>query len=244
MKKILIIIMTLITVVNLVACGKTSSKQTAMIEQNSKKWEQQIEDMQTISYNGQDQMFSPGFIAQSMGQLQKVNPYVVRGTVYELSKMDNPDNVAFTKVKFHVDEVISGEKNLKNQTIYLAMQSGITTTNKWYHNQNQTREADHEIFVKYGEFSLPKIGSQMIIGLRPTNKKEPTKYIKAMKMSNFDFEKSYDIGMPEYNTWIKNPGDQQFHSNNPKAEQKLKTNSKMKQGIDNLTKELNQKYNK
>lgn len=243
MKKILLIMMTFIATVSLVGCGTTNNQQSAEIKQNDQKWQNQIKDMQTVNYSGKN-IYSPGFIAQSQDQLEMANPIVVKGTVQNLTKMTNPDNVAFTKVKFHVDEVISGESNIKNHSIYLAMQSGITTTNKWYHNQNQTREADHEIFVKYREFPLPKIGAQMIVGLRPTDKSEATKYVEAMKLNKFDFDKSYNIGMPEYNTWIKNPGDKEYHLNNPQADKKFKEGSKMKQGLDKLTKELNQKYNK
>lgn len=244
MKKTLMILMALVLLLPLSACGNKIKKdnQSAIMEINSESWKKQVKDIPIIQYSGFTE--SPGLIAQSMEQLKDgENKTVIKGTVYDLAKLNNLDNRVYTRVKVHVDKVISGDKTLINKSINLAMTGGITTTNSWYRNKNQTRETNHEIQVAYQEFPLPKIGGQLIVGLIPTNESEPTDYIRTMKKNNFNFKKTYDIEMPQFNTWIKNPGEREYHLNNPKADRRLAANPKMKQGIEKITLELNQKYN-
>lgn len=233
MKKVLIILLALI-ILPLSACTQKKAaiendQQVTTVKKNKISWKKQTNDLPIIKYNGSIE--NQKSIANSMENLTKNNQYVVKGTVYKLSRLDNIDNQAFTKVEFHVDEVIHGTKTLKNQNINLAMSGGITTSNSWYKNKNQTREADHDILVQYRSCPLPKIGAEMIIGLNPTNVKESTNYMKTLKKNDFDLKKTFKIGMPEYNIWIKNPQDNKFHLNNPRVDSKL-------------TKQINQNYNK
>lgn len=245
MKKTLVILLVAGLVLPLSACGAkqklTTIQNTEEIQMNKTDWQKNINDLPIVESSRFIE--SPGFIAHSMSQLKQANESVIKGTVHNLVKLDNRHNHAYTKVVFHVDEVISGDKMLQDKTINLAMHGGVTTSNSWYHNQNQTREADHDIMVKYDGSPLPQIGAQMIMGIDQTDKKEPTEYVKTLKMNHFDFKKTYNIGMPLFNTWIKNPGDKEYHLNNPGANKKLADNPSMKQGMDKLTAELNKQYN-
>lgn len=247
MRKTLLILMTIGLILPLTACtNKQSSTQAdqaiTTIQKNSHAWQQKTKDLPVVKYDEFTE--SPGFIAKSMDYLTQTNKHVVKGTVYNLTQLDNVNNRAYTKVTLHVDEVINGSKKLHGQNINLVMYGGITNTNSWYKNKNQTREADHDILVQYTEFPLPAVGSEMIIGISPSNSDEPTDYMKTIKQNKLDLKNTYDIGMPEYNIWIKNAKDKEFHLNNPLAAKKLSGNSEMKKGVDQLTKELNQKYNK
>lgn len=241
MKKTLIILLAACLVLPLSACGAkekvTTIQNTEEIQMNKIDWQKNVNDLPIVEFSGYTE--SPGFIAHSMSQLKQANKAVVKGTVYNLVKMDSPHNRAYTKVIFHIDEVISGDKSLQDKTINLAMHGGVTTSNSWYFNKNQTREANHDIMVQYKESPPPQIGAQMIIGINPTDKKAPTEYVKALKKNHFDFNKTYDIGMPLFNTWIKNPDAKKYILNNPEADKKLADDSAMKQGMDKLTAELN-----
>lgn len=239
MKKILIALMALIFILPLAACGNTS--EDAAIKENASKWNKTVSELEVVKTDkiGNNR----GYIAQTMKQLKKVNKSVIQGTVYDMSKMNNLDNGAYTKVIVYVDKVISGKKSLQGKKIVLVMNGGITTTNRWYKNQNQTREADHDIWVQYNEAPLPKVGSKIIGGITPIGKTEPTVYMKTIKKNNLANTNTYDLDMPAFNFWIKDSKDKQYHLNNPKATKELKVNPEMAKSIKNLTDELNQKYN-
>lgn len=239
MKKILIALIALIFILPLAACGNMS--EDAAIKGNTSKWNKAISDLEVVKTDkyGNDR----GYIARTMKELKKVNESVIQGTVYDMSKMDNLNNGAYTKVTVHVDKVISGKKSLQGKKIVLVMNGGITTTNSWYKSQNQTRETNHDILVQYNEAPLPTVGSKIIGGITTIEKTEPTIYMKTIKKNNLANTNTYNLGMPAFNYWIKDSKDKQYHLNNPKAEAELKASPKMAKSIKNLTDELNQKYN-
>jgi len=255
MKKTLIVLMTLIFVLPLSACSVSGlmhsigsdlvdkdTDQVAIIKKNSQVWEKEIAGMQVVESDEHGD--SRGRIASSMTELKKSSKSVIQGTIINFEKMNNPKNVAYTKATIHIDDVISGDKQLKGQNIQMALNSGITSTTKWFADKNQTREVAHDILVQYDEFPLPKIGTKIIVGIDPAAKDEPSPYNMALKRSKFDYQKSYVAIMPEYNLWIKKSSDRKYHLNNPKVAEKLKSNVKMKQGLTKLTETINQKYNK
>lgn len=239
MKKTLIALIALIFVLPLAACSNTS-KDTA-IKENTSRWHKTISGLEVVKTDkyGNDR----GYIARTMKELKKVNESVIQGTVYDMSKIDNFNNGAYTKVTVYVDKVISGKKSLQGKKIVLVMNGGITTTNSWYKNQNQTRETNHDILVQYNEAPLPKVGSKIIGGITTIEKTEPTIYMKTIKKNNLANTNTYDLDMPAFNFWIKDSKDKQYHLNNPKATKELKVNPEMAKSIKNLTDGLNQKYN-
>ncbi|WDT66668.1 hypothetical protein [Companilactobacillus crustorum] len=238
MKKTLVMLMALVMLLPLIACGKSDS---AAIRKNSQRWEKETKSLEVVHSNRTTN--NRGYIARSMIQLKQNNKFVIQGTVSNLSKINNPKNYAYTKATIHVDKVISGDKTLQGKTIYAAVNSGITTTNKWYDNHNQTREANRDILVQYREFPLPKISSKIIVGINRTASDGPTNYYnKVLKQNKFDLKKTYDINMMQYNFWIKNPGEKKYHLNNSQADKELQSNENMKKDIKKLTGELNQKY--
>lgn len=239
MKKILIALIALIFILPLAACGNMS--EDAAIKGNTSKWNKAISDLEVVKTDkyGNDR----GYIARTMKELKKVNESVIQGTIYDMSKIVNLNNGTYTKVTVHVDKVISGKKSLQGKKIVLVMNGGITTTNSWYKNQNQTRETNHDILVQYNEAPLPTVGSKIIGGITTIEKTEPTIYMKTIKKNNLANTNTYNLGMPAFNYWIKDSKDKQYHLNNPKAGAELKASPKMAKSIKNLTDELNQKYN-
>lgn len=244
MKKILVVLIALIFVLPLAACqtSAANSSNTSDIKRNANSWNKVIKDLEVVTTDntGNDR----GLIARSMKELNGANQSVIQGTVYNLSKLNNPNNAAYTKATIMVDKVINGKKSLKGKKITLVLNGGVTTTSRWYKDQNQTREAEHDILVQYSQAPLPKIGSKIIVGISPIEKKEPTTYMQTIKQNKLARSTTYDLNMPAFNYWIKNSDDKDYHLNNPQADARLKANPKMAKDIKNLTDELNQKYNK
>lgn len=247
MKKTLIVLMTLVFVLPLSACSVSNPRyqnidQEKLIKKNSQAWEKKILGMQVVESDEHGD--SRGHIVSSMTELKKYSKSVIQGRIINFEKMNNTKNVAYTKATVHIDDVISGDKKLKGQDIQMALNSGITSTTKWYADKNQTREVAHDILVQYDEFPLPKIGAKLIVGIDPTDENEPSPYNMALKRSKFDYGKSYVAIMPKYNFWIKDANDEKYRLNNPKANEDLKNNVEMGQGLNKLTETLNQRYNK
>jgi len=250
------VLATLVFILPLTACkSNTTSKvtsapktqqinnsQSAVISRNKKIWKKEIKDIPVVKTNQHGD--NRGKISSSLSELTKVNGSVIKGTIVNLTRMDNAKNVALTKSTIHVDSVISGDKKLQGKNIQMALNSGITTTSSWYADKNQTREAEHDILVQYAQAPLPAIGSKIIVGMKLADKSESSPYNKSLKQSGFDYKKTYVAAMPELNLWIKNSGEKDFHLNNPATDKRLKSDIELKQEITKLTQELNQKYNK
>lgn len=252
MKKIVLIVMALILVLPLAACSTKKQvpkvdKQTTLLQKNQKKWQQQIADLQVESSEGL--INKSDFVPTSMESFKNRNTIAIQGTVYNLEKMKSPDNKANLKATIHVDRVIKGDSSLKGQNIYTAVDGGITTMNRFYKNMNQTREADHEILVKYQEAPIPKIGSKVIVGMMPVGTvddldPENNNSVSVKKSNNFKLAKTYNLTDIQYGMWVKDTKDKKYRLNNPQALTKLSNNPDAKQGLEELTKELNQKLNK
>ncbi|MFC6177020.1 hypothetical protein ACFQAV_09215 [Companilactobacillus huachuanensis] len=212
---------------------------TSVIRHSNKIWQKSIKDADIIDMDGQAD--SRGYIAYSMSQLKEVNKLVVKGTIIKLESMNNPNNMALTKATIKIDKILHGKKSLNGKTITVAFNGGVTTFDKWYAGLPSPKDEDHKVFIKYDEFPIPEIGSQIITGLLPANASEPSDYMRAIKNNKFDFKKTYVLGMPEFNLWVKKPNEKEFYLNNPLAAKKLVVNPTFDKGISGMTQEFNQK---
>lgn len=246
MKKILMILSTLILVLPLSACGINNQsskvdKQTEIVQKNKKQWNKQIADLQVENQKGLKN--SSAFIPTSMEKLKQGNANVIQGTVYNLQKMKSPENMAYTKATIHVDKVISGDKSLKGKNVFTSVDGGITTANNFYKNMNQTREANHNILVQFQEFPTPKVGAKVIVGISPVEKLNANNsYDQTLKNNKFNLAKTYYLQNVQYGLWVKNPKDDKYHLNNPLELKRLSKDLSTKNGIEKLTIELNQKF--
>ena len=247
-KTLMTVIALLVFVLSLSACSadtvhqstdlkleKRAKSPSVIINKNQKKWSKNTSHIPVIRSDAQH-FDDRGHVAQSMYQLKNVNKAVIKGTIYNLEQMNSPEDLAFTKATVHIDQVISGDESLKNKTVYLTLNGGITSSDH--------KGSNHEMFVKYDEFPLPKIGSQIIVGLLPTQLDEPTEYNQAVKQSGFNNKNFYIVNMPQFNFWVKGENDDKYHLNNPKVKKSLISDLDMRAAIVQLTKEINQKYNK
>jgi len=182
------------------------------------------------------------FIATSLTQLQNHSKSTIKGTVYNLQKMNSPKNMAYTKVTVHVDKVLTGDKDLKGKNIYLALPGGLVSFDHWYANMNKPKDFDHEMLVKNEEAPLPNIGSKIITGLTPNSLDEPSDYSDALKQSGFTIKNSYAVSDPRYNLWIKRSTASEFILNNPVIRKKDSKKSSLAKALRSLTTEINQEY--
>ncbi|WP_334332834.1 MULTISPECIES: hypothetical protein [unclassified Companilactobacillus] len=187
MKKTLMLLFTLVFVLPLSACssGSVSSINTVITKKNYNTWQQLTAQLPVIQANkeGSDQGFT---ITDSNGKES-----VIEATVYNLKKMNVKANHAHTQVTVHVDRVLNGDKALQNKTIDLVFDGGVTTTNSWYKNKNQTREANHHIMVEYNK-KLPKIGSKIIIEVDPVDSNDESDKLELLRQNKMDLNKTYN----------------------------------------------------
>ncbi|MFH5811346.1 hypothetical protein [Companilactobacillus sp. FL22-1] len=217
------------------------AQSATVIQKNQRQWHKEIFDskVKVVHSAGFTDEFNTTSL--TLDQLQNHNQSVIKGTVYNLQKMNSPKNMAYTKAKIHVDKVISGDKTMQGKNIYLVFDGGLVSFNHWY-TKEQSKNAERELFVKNDEFPLPAIGSKIITGLIPNHLDEPSDHNAVLKQSGFTIHNSYTISNPKYNLWIKNTSAKEFQLNNPKL--KEKTNNPLIRKLQSLTKQLNQKYNK
>lgn len=251
MKKTLMILMALALFLPLSACAihkRTTPdvKKLTLIQKNQQKWHKKIADLPIEHAKGLGNNSSR--VPTSMADMKKNSPLVIQGTISNLETMKSSDNMAYTKATIYLNKILAGDQSLQGQSIYTAMNGGITSTNSYFRNMNQTREANHDILVQFQEYPTPKIGAKIIVGMylteEPREMKVQNDYLKAMKESNFDFAKTYDLKDVQYGLWVKNPGDKSYHLNNPKALDRLAKEPDQQQALEKFTDELNQKYNK
>lgn len=214
---------------------------TTTIRQNQLSWKKQIKNADVIDSDE----FEGGnsFVATSLDQLKNHSKSVIKGTVYKLDKMNSPKNMAYTKASVHIDQVISGDESLKNKTVYLALVGGLVSFDHWYANVNRPKDLNHEMLVKNEQAPLPKIGSRIITGVIPNTIDEPTDYNEALRQSGFTISNSYAIDNLKYNFWVKNRNSKKFILNNPKARKQTMKNDNLAEALENLTSEINKKYN-
>ena len=213
-----------------------------LIKKNQRAWKKQISKADVI--HSDEFSNTNDFVATSLGQFQNHSKSTIKGTVYNLEKMSSPKNMAYTKATIHVDKVLTGDKDLENKNIYVALPGGLVSFEHWYANMSKPKDFDHEMLVKNDEAPLPKIGSEIITGLIPNSVDEPSEYNDALKQSGFTITNSYAIDVPRYNIWIKSPTAKSFVLNNPKMNQKTTKDNSLAKSLQNLTTEINQKYNK
>ncbi len=255
MRKTLMVLALLLFVLPLSACNtstltnsttnysKTSRTDNSkrIIRRNRRIWQRQVAKADVV--HSDDFRGDYVFIATSMEQLNNHSKAVVQGTVYKLEKMNSPKNMAYTKASIHVDKVISGDKTLKNQTIYVAMKGGLVSFDHWYANMSKPKDFDHEMLVKNEEFPLPSIGSKVITGLTPNHVDEPSDYNNSLKQSGFTIENSYAIVVPQYDFWVKSPNSKKYVLNNPEMRKEKTRDDNLSKGLKKMTSEINSEYN-
>ncbi|MQS75265.1 hypothetical protein [Companilactobacillus halodurans] len=253
MKKTLIALILLVFVLPLSVFGiktlqgsikpqaKEIGRPNLVIKKNQNIWKKRIVNADVIKSDG----FNNGksYVGTTMDQLDNHSKAVIKGTVYNLQRMNSPKNMAYTKATIHIDKVLSGDTQLKGKNIYIAFEGGLVSFDHWYANMSKPKDFDHEMLVKNEEFPLPDIGSKIIAGLVPNHLDEATDYNMALKQSGFTIHNSYMIDVPQYNFWIKRPDADKYVLNNPKALKKSNDRPNLAAALEKLTTEINQKYN-
>lgn len=246
MKKILIILLALGVILPLSACGINSvqekqseqSKQIQLLDKNKKNWQKEIADADVIQSDvlkGQST-----YVGTTLNQLKNHNQALIKGTITNLEKMHSPKNMAYTKTTIHIDKVISGDKTIKNKSYFVALNGGVVSFDSWYANMAKPKDFDHKMFIKYDEFPLPSIGTEVVTGLMPIHLDEPLEYNTALKQSGFTIKNSFAIDGAKYNFWVKNPKTKKYQLNNPTVK---KSDKQLALELDKLTNKINQKYN-
>jgi len=213
-----------------------------IVNKNQKAWNKLIAKADVI--NSDEFESKDDFAASSLTQLQNHSKSTIMGTIYNLQKMNSPENMAYTKVTVHVDKVLTGDKDLKGKNIYLALPGGLVSFDHWYANMSKPKDFDHEMLVKNDEAPLPTIGSKIITGLIPSSLDEPSEYNDALKQSGFTNKNYSAISDPRYNLWIKKKGSKNFVLNNPVLRKKADKKGSLAKSIQKLTDEINREYNK
>ncbi|AKP67899.1 hypothetical protein [Companilactobacillus ginsenosidimutans] len=248
MKKVISLIIIILLIFPLAACGNNSKKvsandsykksitklNTSKMDENEQAWNEKIKTakIETISTSNNGAYTR---IPTSMSELKKYNPTLIKGTVYNLQTMTGEKNEAQTKVAVYVDKVINGDKRLQNSFIYFNLNSGFIY---------KPDQKDFN-YLKRAETPMPAIGSQIITGitLRDINpkKKDPvTTFFLSNGATGNNF---YIVDDPYYAFWIKKPGADEFKLNNPFLTRKLKDDWYADKLL-NLTDKLNQAENK
>lgn len=206
-----------------------------IIRKNQSIWKKQIQNVDII--NSEEFDDNNSFVATSLDQLRNHSKSVIKGTIYKLDKMNSPKNVAYTKASVHIDQVISGDKTLKNKTVYMALVGGLVSLDS-LHNSDHSGDFNHDVLVKNDQAPLPNIGSKIITGLVPNVIDEPSEYNDALRQSGFTIHNSYAVDNQQYNLWIKKSHSQKFVLNNPKVKKQS-----FEKKLQSLTTEINKKYN-
>lgn len=264
MKRTLIVLALLVFVLPLSACGsKTKVSETqsqeskvqkqvkktqddaALIKKNQAKWAQLTKDVATVDGDG----FSGDYVSipMSLKELKKSDyksSATIKGTVYNLEQMSAPKNMVWTKATIHIDKVLSGDKSIVGKNYYVVLRGGLTTSDVFYADTNHTKEADHKILVGNPEAPLPQIGTKVITQVAKNQAPDNSEYGQNLKKSGFTDKNSREIQNLQYNFWVKAPGASEYVLNNPQIQNKKDTSEDyLAGGLQNLTKEINQKYN-
>lgn len=262
MKRTLIALALLVFVLPLSACGsqaKVSETQSqeakvqkkvqddsALIKKNQTKWSQLTKDVETVDGDG----FSGDYVSipMTLKELKKSNyksSATIKGTVYNLEQMSAPKNMVWTKATIHIDKVLSGDKSIVGKNYYVVLRGGLTTSDIFYADTNHTKEADHKILVRNPEAPLPQIGAQIITQIAKNQAPADSEYGQNLKKNGFTDKNSREIQNLQYNFWVKALGASEYILNNPQMQNKKDTSEDyLAGGLQNLTKEINQKYNK
>jgi len=249
MRKTLIVLILLVFVLPLSAYSVNSFQgkehhgqiSAGLIQKNQKKWHGQIKNADVVHID--DLENDKSGTATSIDELNNHSKSVIKGTVYNLEKMNSPKNMALTKVLVHVDKVISGDKSLNNTTVYLALNGGLVSFDHLYAGTSKSKDFNHEMLVKNDQSPLPSIGSKIITGLIPNTLDKQSEYNNSLKQSGFNVTNSYMIQVPQYNLWIKKKNSQKYILNNPEVHKKSVRNDELVESLQKLTNRINQKFN-
>lgn len=228
MKKTLIVLALLVFVLPLSACGVNSGSSSnqhqasktkpkvkrdeALIKKNQATWVKLTKDAEVVKT---DAYSGDSIVPTKLSDLKKAGD-IVKGTVYNLEQMDAPKNMAFTKAKIRVDQVLSGDKSLVGKDYYVVLRGGLTTTDVYYADMNRTKEVDHDILVENPEAPLPKIGTQFITVLDKNNLDSGSEYSQILMKSGFTKKNSRPIFDEQFSFWVKDKSGK-YILNNPKA---------------------------
>ncbi|KRM14782.1 hypothetical protein [Companilactobacillus nantensis] len=228
MKKTLIVLTLLVFVLPLSACGLNSKgsndqhqtskvkpkvkKDEALIKKNQTIWTKLTKDAEVVKT---DAYSGDSIVPTKLSDLKKAGN-IVKGTVYNLEQMDAPKNMALTKAKIRIDQVLSGDKSLTGKDYYVVLRGGLTTTDVYYADMNRTKEVDHDILVENPEAPLPKIGTQFITVLDKNNLANGSEYSQILMKSGFTKTNSLPIFDEQFSFWIKDKTGK-YVLNNPKA---------------------------
>ncbi|HIY93315.1 hypothetical protein [Companilactobacillus sp. HBUAS56275] len=212
----------------------------AVIRKNQREWKRRIAKADVIHSEGNSREKVP--VGMSLDNLKNYNKSVIKGTIYNLEKMRSPRSMAYTKASVHIDKVISGDKSLKDTIVYLALDGGLVSADDWY-SEGRHKDYNHDMLVKNDEFPLPSIGAKIIAGLIPINLDEPIEFNNDLKRSGFTSKNSFAINTPQYNFWVKEPKAKKYRLNNPKLRKKNINGDYLAESLQQLTKEINKKYN-
>lgn len=262
MKRTLIALALLVFVLPLSACGsqakvsetqsqeakvqKKAQDDSALIKKNQTKWSQLTKGVETVDGDG----FSGDYVSipMTLKELKKSHDKssaTIKGTVYNLEQMSAPKNMVWTKATIHIDKILSGDKSIVGKNYYVVLRGGLTTSDVFYADTNHTKEADHKILVRNPEAPLPQIGTKIITNISKNQQPDGTEYSKILEKSGFTKQKTRVIQNLQYNFWVKAPGASEYILNNPQIQNKKDTSEDyLAGGLQNLTKEINQKYNK
>lgn len=228
MKKTLIVLALLVFVLPLSACSLNAKdtnnqrqeskakpkvkRDEALIKKNQAAWSKLTKDAEVVKT---DAYSGDSIVPTKLSDLKKAGD-IVKGTIYNLEQMEAPKNMAFTKAKIHVDQVLSGNKSLVGKDYYVVLRGGLTTTDVYYADMNRTKEVDHDILVENPEAPLPKIGTEFITVLDKNSLDNGSEYSQILKKSGFTKNNSRPIFDEQFSFWVKDKSGK-YVLNNPKA---------------------------
>ncbi|WP_157023305.1 hypothetical protein [Companilactobacillus ginsenosidimutans] len=172
---------------------------------------------------------------------------LVMGTIVNYSKIDNSMLVPRTKMQVHVQQVLQGDKKLKNQLITTDMMGGLIKEKNYYVSVEGEvmpgRDTNDLIFVENETTPQPEIGTQVVVAVKHAY--IPSKQTKnerdSLRRNGLIGPNSFQSLEPEYLMWVKDTQTNQFVNINTDLRSNLQDNNK-RMKVSNL-KELENKIN-
>ncbi|WP_125588236.1 hypothetical protein [Companilactobacillus jidongensis] len=226
MKKIWGVLVILLAVVTLISCSnsahkaynsKTESENVSLkrkVKVNKKHWNK-MTSAAVIEYLPGSTNFDDVF-PSTWHDMKNENNYIIEGTIVNYEKMEHQPLLVETKATIHVDKVLSGSKVLEHQYIVTTVPMGFAFSKDIKSSvEGSSDQKNTEVLYRQTNFPLPKIGSQIITGIKSNKKKFDQNRSFKKEMAKYDLSgsDSYLITEPNYNFWIKN-ADGKFIINN------------------------------
>lgn len=208
------------------------------IKINQKNWNKKLKDVKVLDQNEYKNAFikiPKGYddTATTLKSLENGNQYLIEGQLINLTSMISRPIAPETKATIYVSKVISGDKSLQGKTIKTVFAGGLTK-GKYLYGDYGIKNSQKTIYYPSATFPMPKIGSQLIMGIgnyHPENNQQQKMYQKFdLNTDNF-----YTINNPETTFWVKVNG--KYQINNPAF-----NNSAAKHNFKNIYK-LTDKFN-